>query len=205
MPRQRHEARLEAADHERIRGARSTSRRAVAGVARSCCWMRRNRGRAAFTRSSAVCVFRRGKVLECLRPVSMTLQETLFDPPCCVNLRLHWRLEPLELGRVRAARRSLYAERRGCAAQANTGTIGSMDTARGCLARCGRKSRPRSASPLSRPIPRLAPRLSGRSSAQRAPSTDECDSAHSPKKREAARRRRAARGYTRTQRHRSAV
>ena len=43
-------------------------------------------------------VLRRGKVLECLRPVSMTLQETLFDPPCCVKLRLHWRLEPLESG-----------------------------------------------------------------------------------------------------------
>lgn len=43
-------------------------------------------------------VFRRGRVLECLRPVSMTLQETLVDPPCCVKLRLHWRLEPLESG-----------------------------------------------------------------------------------------------------------
>ena len=43
-------------------------------------------------------VLRRGKVLECLRPVSITLQETLFDPPCCVKLRLHWRLEPLESG-----------------------------------------------------------------------------------------------------------
>jgi hypothetical protein len=43
-------------------------------------------------------VLRRGKVLECLRPVSMTLQETLLDPPCCVKLRLHWRLEPLDSG-----------------------------------------------------------------------------------------------------------
>jgi hypothetical protein len=43
-------------------------------------------------------VLRRGKVLECLRPVSMTLHETLYDPPCCVKLRLHWRLEPLESG-----------------------------------------------------------------------------------------------------------
>jgi hypothetical protein len=43
-------------------------------------------------------VLRRGKVLECLRPVSMTLQETLFDPPCCVKLRLHWRVEPLDSG-----------------------------------------------------------------------------------------------------------
>lgn len=43
-------------------------------------------------------VLRRGKVLACLRPVSMTLQETLLDPPCCVTLRLHWRLEPTEAG-----------------------------------------------------------------------------------------------------------
>lgn len=43
-------------------------------------------------------VLRRGKVLACLRPVSITLQETLLDPPCCVQLRLHWRLEPTEQG-----------------------------------------------------------------------------------------------------------
>lgn len=43
-------------------------------------------------------VLRRGKVLACLRPVSITLQETLLDPPCCVQLRLHWRLEPTDLG-----------------------------------------------------------------------------------------------------------
>jgi hypothetical protein len=43
-------------------------------------------------------VLRRGKVLECLRPVSLTLQETLLDPPCCVRLRLHWRVEPVEGG-----------------------------------------------------------------------------------------------------------
>jgi hypothetical protein len=43
-------------------------------------------------------VLRRGKVLACLRPVSITLQETLLDPPCCVKLRLHWRLEPVDTG-----------------------------------------------------------------------------------------------------------
>jgi hypothetical protein len=43
-------------------------------------------------------VLRRGKVRECLRPVSLTLEETLLDPPCCVKLRLHWRLEPLDTG-----------------------------------------------------------------------------------------------------------
>ena len=43
-------------------------------------------------------VLRRGKVLACLRPVSITVQETLLDPPCCVSLRLHWRIEPKDDG-----------------------------------------------------------------------------------------------------------
>jgi hypothetical protein len=43
-------------------------------------------------------VLRRGKVLECLRPVAVTLEETLLDPPCCVKLRLRWRLEPIDSG-----------------------------------------------------------------------------------------------------------
>lgn len=43
-------------------------------------------------------VQRRGRVLACLRPVSMTIKETLLDPPCCVELRLHWRLEPTDEG-----------------------------------------------------------------------------------------------------------
>jgi hypothetical protein len=43
-------------------------------------------------------VLRRGKVLECLRPVKLALEETLLDRPCRVTLRLAWRLEPLETG-----------------------------------------------------------------------------------------------------------
>ena len=43
-------------------------------------------------------VIRRGRVVECLRPVLMTLYESLFDAPCRVRLRLRWRLEPLESG-----------------------------------------------------------------------------------------------------------
>jgi hypothetical protein len=43
-------------------------------------------------------VLRRGKVLAYLKPVSITLQETLLDPPCCVTLRLHWRIEPKDDG-----------------------------------------------------------------------------------------------------------
>ena len=55
---------------------------------------------------------RRGKVLACLRPVSITLQETLLDPPCCVKLApaLAHRAEGRR--RVRAARRALLVERR---------------------------------------------------------------------------------------------
>jgi hypothetical protein len=43
-------------------------------------------------------VLRRGRVLECLRPLSLKLDEALLDPPCCVRLKLHWRVEPLENG-----------------------------------------------------------------------------------------------------------
>ena len=41
-------------------------------------------------------VIRRGRVVECLRPVVLTLYESLFDPPCRVKLRLRWRLKTLE-------------------------------------------------------------------------------------------------------------
>ncbi len=43
-------------------------------------------------------VLRLGRVLECLRPVSLTLYETLLDAPCRVRLELRWRLEPTEHG-----------------------------------------------------------------------------------------------------------
>ncbi|HEX9878304.1 MAG TPA: hypothetical protein VGC50_16825 [Gammaproteobacteria bacterium] len=41
-------------------------------------------------------VVRHGRVVECARPVSLTLYESLFDPPCRVRLRYRWRLEPLD-------------------------------------------------------------------------------------------------------------
>lgn len=41
---------------------------------------------------------RRGRVVECARPVLLTLHERLIDPPCRVSLRLRWRLEPLDGG-----------------------------------------------------------------------------------------------------------
>ena len=43
-------------------------------------------------------VLRRGRVVECIRPVSITVQETLLDPPCRVELKLRWRLEPGDAG-----------------------------------------------------------------------------------------------------------
>ncbi len=43
-------------------------------------------------------VLRRGRVVECLRPVAITLEETLHDPPCRVTLMLRWRLEPVDDG-----------------------------------------------------------------------------------------------------------
>lgn len=41
---------------------------------------------------------RRGRIVECSRPVRLTLYESLVDSPCRVRLRLRWRLEPLESG-----------------------------------------------------------------------------------------------------------
>ena len=41
-------------------------------------------------------LLRRGRIVECLRPVLLTLYENLIDPPCQVRLRLRWRLEPLD-------------------------------------------------------------------------------------------------------------
>lgn len=43
-------------------------------------------------------LLRRGRVVECLKPVLLTLYESLIDSPCRVRLRLRWRLEPLDGG-----------------------------------------------------------------------------------------------------------
>lgn len=43
-------------------------------------------------------VLRRGRVLEIIRPVSLTLYETLHDPPCRVRLKLRWHIYPVEAG-----------------------------------------------------------------------------------------------------------
>jgi hypothetical protein len=93
--RQRHEAQLECALTEAFAALVDVAGKGRWGggtfgvaVPQSGCRYEQQRGK----------VLRRGKVLACLRPVSITLQETLFDPPCCVQLRLHWRLEPTEAG-----------------------------------------------------------------------------------------------------------
>ena len=39
---------------------------------------------------------REGRVVEIIRPVSVTLVETLHDPPCRVALRHRWRVHPVE-------------------------------------------------------------------------------------------------------------
>ena len=43
-------------------------------------------------------VIRRGRVVECLPPVALTLYESIVDPPCHVRMRLRWRLEPSDTG-----------------------------------------------------------------------------------------------------------
>jgi hypothetical protein len=96
MPKQRHEKELAAAMAEAFgavvavaaRGRWASSVLLDVPPPRSGCQYAQQRGK----------VLRRGKVLECLRPVSLTLQETLLDPPCCVRLKLHWRLEPTDGG-----------------------------------------------------------------------------------------------------------
>lgn len=45
-------------------------------------------------------LLRSGRVVECLRPVALTLSEVLLDPPYQVQLRLRCRLEPAALGCV---------------------------------------------------------------------------------------------------------
>jgi hypothetical protein len=97
VPRQRHEARLDVPITNVFAALVDVAARGRWGAARLVLDAPQPRPGCIYAQQRGT-VFRRGKVLACLRPVSMTLQETLFDPPCCVKLRLHWRLEPLETG-----------------------------------------------------------------------------------------------------------
>jgi uncharacterized protein YndB with AHSA1/START domain len=43
-------------------------------------------------------VHREGRVVDVIRPVGLTLTETLHDAPCRVSLTLRWRIEPVSDG-----------------------------------------------------------------------------------------------------------
>jgi hypothetical protein len=95
MPRQRHETRLEAPITSVFAALIDVVARGRWGAARTVLDSPQPRPGCEYAQQRRS-VLRRGKVLECLRPVTLTLEETLLDRPCRVTLRLKWRLEPLE-------------------------------------------------------------------------------------------------------------
>jgi len=95
MPKQRHETRLEAPITSVFSALIDVVARGRWGAARIVLDAPQPRPGCEYAQQRRT-VFRRGKVLECLRPVKLTLEETLLDRPCRVQLRLKWRLEPLE-------------------------------------------------------------------------------------------------------------
>jgi hypothetical protein len=97
MPRQRHETRLDAPITHVFAALIDVVARGRWGTAQIVRGTQQPRPGCEYAQQRRT-VFRRGKVLECLRPVKLTLEETLLDRPCRVKLRLQWRLEPLENG-----------------------------------------------------------------------------------------------------------
>ena len=97
MPRQRHETRLDSPITIVFAALLDVVARGRWGAAQIVLNMQQPRPGCEYAQQRRT-VLRRGKVLECLRPVKLTLEETLFDRPCRVKLRLQWRLEPLESG-----------------------------------------------------------------------------------------------------------
>ena len=95
MPRQRHETRLEAPITSVFSALIDVAARGRWGAARIVLDAPQPRPGCEYAQQRRT-VLRRGKVVECLRPVKLTLEETLLDRPCRVQLRLKWRLEPLE-------------------------------------------------------------------------------------------------------------
>jgi hypothetical protein len=95
MPRQRHETRLEAPITSVFSALIDVAARGRWGAARIVLDAPQPRPGCEYAQQRRT-VLRRGKVLECLRPVKLTLEETLLDRPCRVQLRLKWRVEPLE-------------------------------------------------------------------------------------------------------------
>lgn len=97
MPRQRHETRLDSPITLVFAALIDVVARGRWGAAQIVRSTQQPRPGCEYAQQRRT-VFRRGKVLECLRPVKLTLEETLLDRPCRVKLRLQWRLEPLESG-----------------------------------------------------------------------------------------------------------
>jgi len=95
MPRQRHETRLDAPITSVFSALVDVVARGRWGAARIVLDAPQPRPGCEYAQWRRT-VLRRGKVLECLRPVKLALEETLLDRPCRVQLRLKWRLEPLE-------------------------------------------------------------------------------------------------------------
>jgi len=95
MQRQRHETRLDAPITSVFSALIDVVARGRWGAARIVLDAPQPRPGCEYAQQRRT-VLRRGKVLECLRPVKLTLEETLLDRPCRVQLRLKWRLEPLE-------------------------------------------------------------------------------------------------------------
>jgi hypothetical protein len=57
-------------------------------------------------RCHAGAVHRTGRVVEIMRPIGLTLQEVLDDPPCRVSLIMRWRVDPTAQGcRIRLSAR----------------------------------------------------------------------------------------------------
>ena len=97
MPRQRHETRLDSPITLVFTALVDVVARGRWGCAQIVVGTQQPRPGCEYAQQRRT-VFRRGKVLECLRPVKLALEETLLDRPCRVKLRLQWRLEPLEYG-----------------------------------------------------------------------------------------------------------
>jgi hypothetical protein len=95
MPRQRHETRIEAPITSVFAALIDVVACGRWGAAHIALHAPQPRPGCEYAQQRRA-VLRRGKVLECLRPVALTLEETLLDRPCRVKLRLKWRLEPLE-------------------------------------------------------------------------------------------------------------
>jgi len=95
MPRQRHETRLDAPITNVFSALIDVVARGRWGAGRIVLDAPQPRPGCEYAQQRRT-VLRRGKVLECLRPVKLTLEETLLDRPCRVQLRLKWRVEPLE-------------------------------------------------------------------------------------------------------------